>query len=572
MTLLLPLVLPAPAWRVLRFWLFSLAAWSLSAAPDPANEWKDPKGATFKGEPIETAGPVALFRTGGTSSKFLPLRALSPDDCVRFQRAIATRAPRASSWSQAKGEATAELLGRVVRLENREARPLDFDALPEPEFIVGIFIGRREGNVSHLLDNLGPFVTRVQRVYPGQVVTVVVPTRQANMESRWLPARPWLFGDPGKLSGSKLMARFAPAEGMVAVLMTREGVPLFGRGVNEIIDVTKFVDGASDFLWELNPANPRAARDRAHYLRAVRPVEFADQVTGPLLVIDPLRIEPLRARGVTRITAKLDVGADGEVTAVEVAAGDGMPAPLVRPVAEALRRNAFFLPAIERGAAVAGRYAYELVIPPLDALLAADSAWVKGEARVDVPIKSWLVLKSVKVPEQVFSTIDRVGEDGTVMLSAVTAGSAGKVSTASQKNAFNSDWFTAAGADSVRPVAGEKQEIDGEKLTWKKMNPYYGLVDFLGNANNLDYCIGYAWTEVEVPADTDGWLGIGSDDGLKVWVNGELVDDKWQARTSRLDDEVVPVRLKRGANRILIKIQNVKGLWSFTCRLRVRGP
>jgi hypothetical protein len=490
---------------------------------------------------------------------------------VRYYQAAAKRPPRAAAWSQAKGEATADLVGRVRRLDNREPRPIDFETLPEPEFIVGIFIGRRENNISHLLDNLGPFVSRVQRVYPGDVVTVVMPTRQANMESRWLPARPWLFGDTAKTGGSRLLDRFAPAEGMVAVLMTREGLPLFGSAVNDIVDVTKFVDGASDFLWELNPANPRAARDRAHYLRAVRPVEFAEKSTGPQLVIDPLRIEPLRARGVTRISARLSVGAEGEVSAVEVAEGEGLPAPLVKPLAEALRRNAFFLPAIERGTPVAGSYAYELRIPPLDAQLAADTAWAKGEARIDVPIKSWLVLKSVKVPEQVFSTIDRIGEDGTVMLSAVTAGSAGKISTASQKNAFNSDWFTAAGADSVRPVAGEKQDIDGEKLTWKKMTPYYGLVDFLGNSSNLDYCIGYAWTEVEVPADTDGWLGIGSDDGLKVWVNGELVDDKWQARTSRLDDEVVPVRLKKGANRILIKIQNVKGLWSFTCRLRVRG-
>jgi len=561
----------APAWRPLRLGLLGLAAWSLGAVTPAANEWKDLKGGTFKGEAMGTAGPVALFRTGGTSSKFIPLRALSPDDCVRYYQAAARRSPRAAAWSQAKGEATADLVGRVRRLEDREARPLEFDTLPEPEFIVGLFIGRREGNVSHLLDNLGPFVTRVQRVYPGEVVTVVMPTRQANLEARWLPARPWLFGDPGKLGGSRLMDRFAPAEGMVAVLMTREGLPLFGSAVNDIVDVTKFVDGASDFLWELNPANPRAARDRAHYLRAVRPVEFAEKSTGPLLVIDPLRPEPLRARGVTGISATLAVGPEGEVTAVDVAEGPGLPTPLVRPLAEALRRNAFFLPAVERGTPVAGTYVYELKIPPPDSQLAADTAWAKGEARIDVPIKSWLVLKSVKVPEQVFSTIDRIGEDGTVMLSAVTAGSAGKVSTASQKNAFNSDWFTAAGADSVRPVAGEKQDIDGETLTWKRITPYYGLVDFIGNSGNLDYRIGYAWTEVEVPADTDGWLGIGSDDGLKVWVNGELVDDKWQARTSRLDDEVVPVRLKKGANRILIKIQNVKGLWSFTCRLRVRG-
>lgn len=74
-----------------------------------------------------------------------------------------------------------------------------------------------------------------------------------------------------------------------------------------------------------------------------------------------------------------------------------------------------------------------------------------------------------------------------------------------------------------------------------------------------------------MPEETDAWLGIGSDDGLKVWLNGALVNDKWIARTSKLDEEVVPLRLRKGKNQFLIKIQNVKGLWSFTTRLRVRG-
>ena len=33
------------------------------------------------------------------------------------------------------------------------------------------------------------------------------------------------------------------------------------------------------------------------------------------------------------------------------------------------------------------------------------------------------------------------------------------------------------------------------------MTPRDGLVDFLGNAsyNSHDYCVGYAWTEIDVP-------------------------------------------------------------------------
>lgn len=561
--------------RLITFSVVFLVLLFPARAASATSEWKDAKGATFRGEPVEVVGPMALFRTGGISSKFLPMRALSPEDCVRFHQAIAGRAPRAERWSEAKGEATADLMGKLKRSENRALQPVDFANTPEPEMIIAVFVGKREGglSVSHLLDNLAPFVNRVQRVYPGRVATAILASRQANLATQWLPARSWLIADSAKVGSIKLMSRFAPAQGMSFVLMTREGVPLFGCAAEEIVDVMKFVDGASDFLWELNPANPRTARDRLHYLRAVRPVEFAGGKAAPLLLVDPLRIEVLRARGVTRIDAKIEVGVDGLAAGVELAPGPGVPAPLVTPITEALRRNAYFAPAIERGTIVPGNHAYSLAVPPLDKQLAADAAWVNGEARREIPIKSWLVLKSVHVPEQVFSTVARVGEDGTVMLTAVTAGSSNKVSTASQMNSFNSDWFGDAGAANVQPVAGQKQEVDGESFTWKKVTPANGLVDFLGSATvgKLDYCVGYAWTEVEVPEETDAWLGIGSDDGLKVWLNGEQVNDKWVARTSRLDDDVVALRLRKGKNQFLIKIQNVKGLWSFTCRLRVRG-
>ena len=63
---------------------------------------------------------------------------------------------------------------------------------------------------------------------------------------------------------------------------------------------------------------------------------------------------------------------------------------------------------------------------------------------------------------------------------------------------------------------------------------------------------------------------MGSDDGIKIWLNGELVNDKWIRRISRIDDDIVPLRLKKGKNQLLIKIQNATGDWSFIYRLRTR--
>lgn len=549
------------------------AARAAAAAP----EWKDAKGASFRGEPVEAMGPLLLFRTGAISSKFLPMRIFAPEDCVRFHQAIAGRPPRAARWSDAKGQASGEFIGRLQRSDKGQLLPFDFAAVAEPELLIVLYGGRRNPDAAspqYLLDNLAPFITRVQRVYPGRVATVVWATRESHINIRSLPnARAWLVADPARQSGMKIASRFVPGEGVVMVLMTREGIPLLGGPANDVGEVMRFVDGASDLLWQLNPANPRSARDRLHYLRAVRPVEFAQGRAEPLLLIDPLRVDALRSRGVRRVEAKFEIGADGQVAQVELLPETDLPAPLAAPIAEALKRSMVFLPAIDQGAAVSGSFQYALKLGPPNPQLAADEAWVKGDARVDVPLKNWLVLKPIKVPERVFSLIDSIAADGTVMLQAVTAGDPNKVSNKSQMNAFNSDWFTESGAASVRPVAGEKQEVDGEKFVWKRLKAEDSRVDFLEGAahGSHDYCIGYAWTEFESPEERDAWLGIGSDDGLRIWLNGEPVNDKWVARTSRLDDDVVPLRLKKGPNQILIKIQNVKGLWCFTARLRVRG-
>lgn len=542
------------------------------AAEPPVPEWPDPKGGTFHGTPVEALGPLVLFRTGATSSKFLPMRALSPEDCVRFYRATAGRPGRTERWSEARGAATSEFIQRLQRVENHELHPADLSLLPEPELLIVLIGSRRAKDVYHLLDNLAPFVGRVQRVYPGRVATVLMSSWGSDFNPRVLPSvRTWLLVDPSKQDEMKLLSRFVPSGGFVMLLMTREGIPLFGAPANDVADIMKFVDGASDFLWQLNPANPRTARDRAHYLRAVRPVEFAERKTGPLLLADLLRPEGLSKKGITRIAARYEVAADGSVGQVELLPGSDVPEP-VRPALDgAIRRSMLFMPAMENGMPVAGSYDYELDVPVPDVQRAADAAWATGEARVELPIPEWLVLKPIHVPAQVFGGVDHVGVDGTVVMKAVSAGDTSKISKASQLNSFNSDWFSETGAASVHPKAGDKQEVDDAKLTWKRVGPENGLVDFMADGGNLDYCVGYAWTEIDSPADTDAWLGIGSDDGLKIWLNGEMVNDSWVRRTSRLDDDVVPLRLKKGKNAILIKIQNMTGRWSFICRLRVRG-
>jgi hypothetical protein len=186
-----------------------------------------------------------------------------------------------------------------------------------------------------------------------------------------------------------------------------------------------------------------------------------------------------------------------------------------------------------------------------------------------LPLEEWLVLRPIQVQEKDFDS-QVVGEttNGSLVLNAMEVNNS-KVSRVAQMSAFNRDWFATDGADSVRPKEGDKQKLDdGTVLTWQKVRSKDGFVD-MQTGIPKDYTVGYAWTEFTVPNATDAWLGLGSDDGVKIWLNGELVHDRWIRRPSRIDEDVVALHLKKGSNRMLIKIQNVTLDWSFIYRLRL---
>jgi hypothetical protein len=246
--------------------------------------------------------------------------------------------------------------------------------------------------------------------------------------------------------------------------------------------------------------------------------------------------------------------------------------PEFAPALEAALAQAVAVPAIERGQPVAGEIAYVLEVPPADPVLDADTVWLSSAHYPVVPIDRWLVLRPIDVPEKEFEAEEgSLNVSGQVVFKSFEVNS-GKISRAAQMSAFNSDWFGPNGAGSVQPKEGQRQRIDERtELTWQAVKSQDGFVDMQGKLVR-DYCVGYAWAEVTMPAATEAWLGLGSDDGVKLWLNGELVHDKWIRRQSRLDDDVIPLQLQKGPNRILIKIQNATIDWSFIYRLRVRPP
>jgi hypothetical protein len=64
---------------------------------------------------------------------------------------------------------------------------------------------------------------------------------------------------------------------------------------------------------------------------------------------------------------------------------------------------------------------------------------------------------------------------------------------------------------------------------------------------------------------------IGSDESIKVWVNGTSVLDPRTRRPLTFDEDLVEVQLKTGEHSLLFKLEQRQGPWTFAARVLEAG-
>jgi hypothetical protein len=81
-----------------------------------------------------------------------------------------------------------------------------------------------------------------------------------------------------------------------------------------------------------------------------------------------------------------------------------------------------------------------------------------------------------------------------------------------------------------------------------------------------DWLVAYGLTFIRSPDDRNVACFIGKDDGLKLWVNGQVAYDEntWSHATP--DQFYATLKLKSGWNRVLVKCANWNGGWGFSLR------
>lgn len=91
-----------------------------------------------------------------------------------------------------------------------------------------------------------------------------------------------------------------------------------------------------------------------------------------------------------------------------------------------------------------------------------------------------------------------------------------------------------------------------------------GIVNLASNLGPGEWCLAYAMSEFESSCERPVTLACTSDDGIRIWLNGEQVYSNGESRpcSSNLPDRF-PVRLRRGRNHLLAKITNHTAGWAF---------
>ena len=98
------------------------------------------------------------------------------------------------------------------------------------------------------------------------------------------------------------------------------------------------------------------------------------------------------------------------------------------------------------------------------------------------------------------------------------------------------------------------------KLKWQERAEWKdGAVHNLTGTNAATYL----YRSVDVDSDSSLGISLGSDDGIRLWINGQEVLSKDVQRGVAPDQEKVTVSLRAGKNQLLMKITNAGGGYGF---------
>jgi peptidoglycan/xylan/chitin deacetylase (PgdA/CDA1 family) len=140
------------------------------------------------------------------------------------------------------------------------------------------------------------------------------------------------------------------------------------------------------------------------------------------------------------------------------------------------------------------------------------------------------------------------------------------------KTGLDADYLASAGGEArIEPAGGSTLQWGGRSLEW---SPYGGqgtvnLLEFapIKALPNQDDLVAYACCYVQSPREQEMFLGLGSDDGYKLWVNHELIAAVRAVRGADPYEELYRINLRKGPNVVLLKVDQESWGYGFVASL-----
>jgi hypothetical protein len=165
-----------------------------------------------------------------------------------------------------------------------------------------------------------------------------------------------------------------------------------------------------------------------------------------------------------------------------------------------------------------------------------------------------------------------------VRLAADTSDPSVRIQAQALLKQLNSGWLSAgpyrtAGkqAQELFDIAFAPEQTNAAAVKWQRAPgsadlTRTGEVDLAGIVGG-DHCVVYARTRAYVPVAQTVTFAIGSDDGIKLWVNGELIHANNAVRGLTPDQDRATGQLREGWNDLLAKITQHTAGCGFILRM-----
>ncbi len=102
-----------------------------------------------------------------------------------------------------------------------------------------------------------------------------------------------------------------------------------------------------------------------------------------------------------------------------------------------------------------------------------------------------------------------------------------------------------------------------QSIVWQEFKGDSEYISLAKIIKPSDVGVVYAYNVINLKNNSDVKIGIGSNDGIKMWLNGKLVHENIISRTAVPNEDTFSTSFIKGENHVLLKIDQLGGGWGF---------